>query len=103
MYGYDVRGEVFGSAGMAQMGALPSSDARLFEASGMHAATAGPDTTRFHAAYVAEFDAFVRAIGGEELPSRPAGADGLASQRMGHDTRRSQAVRRPDLLGGRGR
>src|SRR5699024_11105748 len=97
MYGYDVRGEVFGSAGMAQMGALPSSDARLFDASGMHAATAGPDTTRFHAAYVAEFDAFVRAIGGEELPSRPTGADGLAAQLLAEAALLSHAARREGL------
>lgn len=98
MYGYDVRGEVFGSAGMAQMGALPSSDARLFDVSGMHAATAGPDTTRFHAAYVAEFDAFVRAIGGEELPSRPTGADGLAAQLLAEAALLSHAERREVLI-----
>lgn len=80
MYGYDVRGEVFGSAGMMQMGTPASTDARRFDANGMHAVTAGIDTTRFHAAYVAEFAAFARAVGGEALPDRPAGADGLAAQ-----------------------
>jgi len=80
VYGYDLRGEVFGSEGMVQMGTPPSSDARLFDASGMHAATAGTDTTRFHGTYVAELASFVRGIEGEEDPSRPTGADGVAAQ-----------------------
>lgn len=91
VYGYDVRGEVFGSAGMAQMGTPPSTDARLFTADGMSAATEGTDTSRFHAAYVAEFAAFCAAIGGEVVPGRPSGADGLAAQLLAEAAIVSQA------------
>lgn len=98
MYGYDVRGEVFGSAGMMQMGALPSTEARRFDAAGMHAVTAGIDTERFHAAYVSEFTAFVRAIGGDELPGRPTGADGLAAQLVAEAAIVSHAERREVLV-----
>src|SRR5699024_10940792 len=56
------------------------------------------DTTRFHAAYVAEFDAFVRAIAGEERPSRPTGADGLAAQLLAEAALLSHAEPREVLL-----
>lgn len=80
VYGYDLRGEVFGADGMVQMGSPVSSGARRFAADGLHARTAGTDTERFHDSYVAEFSAFCRAVEGEETPGRPTGADGLAAQ-----------------------
>lgn len=98
MYGYDVRGEALGSKGMVQMGAVPSSAARHFDAGGMHAKTAGLDTTRFHGAYVAEFSAFARAISGEELPGRPTGVDGLAAQRIAEAAILSHAEQREVLV-----
>ena len=98
VYGYDVRGEVLGSEGMVQMGSVPSSAARHFDATGMHARTEGLDTKRFHGAYVAEFSAFARAVGGDELPGRPTGADGLAAQRVAEAAILSHAERREVLV-----
>lgn len=94
-YGYDLRGEVFGSAGMVQMGELPNSAARLFTTDGMHATTDGIDTVRFHDAYVAEFEAFIRAIEGDDSSGRrPVGADGVAAQVLAEAAIRSHAQQR---------
>lgn len=98
VYGYDLRGEVLGSEGMVQMGTPPSTEARLFNADGMHAVTAGLDTTRFHASYVAEFAAFARAIGGEVDPHRAVGADGVVAQQLAEASIVSHAERREVLI-----
>lgn len=81
MYGYDLRGEVLGSAGMVQMGEPTSSGARLFTAAGKSVTTAGTDTSRYHAAYRGEFDAFARAVAGEDV-DYPTADDGLRAQRI---------------------
>lgn len=94
-YGYDLRGEVFGSSGMVQMGELPNSAARLFTTDGMHATTDGIDTVRFHDAYVAEFESFIRAIEGDHPNGhRPVGADGVAAQVLAEAAIRSHAQQR---------
>lgn len=94
-YGYDLRGEAFGSGGMVQMGELPNSAARLFTADGMHATTDGIDTVRLHDAYVAEFAAFVGAIEGDaDIERRPIGADGVAAQVLAEASLRSHAEQR---------
>ena len=80
VYGYDLRGEVFGAGGMVQMGSPVSSGARHYGSEGLRARTAGTDTERFHDSYVSEFSAFCSAIEGEEIADRPTGADGLAAQ-----------------------
>lgn len=80
MYGYDLRGEVFGSAGMVQMGEIPNAPTRLFTSAGMSADTAGTDTSRFHEAYRDELRAFAGLLNGDDAPPlpgcarRPAGA-----------------------------
>jgi myo-inositol 2-dehydrogenase/D-chiro-inositol 1-dehydrogenase len=79
MYGYDLRGEVFGSEGMVQMGQPANTEARLFDASGLHRDTHGTDESRYHAAYRAEFQAFADRINGVEVAA-PGAADGLRAQ-----------------------
>lgn len=94
MYGYDLRGEVFGSAGMVQMGDPTNSAARLFDASGLHAETAGTDESRYHAAYRGEFQAFSDRVAGKDV-SAPGVADGLRAQWIAAASIVSAAEHRP--------
>ena len=61
LYGYDVRGEAFGSAGMVTAGTVRTTDMTLYDAGGIHVDTARRDTDLLHAAYVGELAAFVEA------------------------------------------
>ena len=62
LYGYDVRGEAFGSVGMVTAGAARTTDMTLYDASGIHVDTARHDTDLLHSAYVGEIAAFVDAV-----------------------------------------
>ncbi len=62
VYGYDVRGEVFGSAGMVTMGEGASSSLRLSDVTGRLAATARGDVELLRGAYVGELSAFADAV-----------------------------------------
>jgi myo-inositol 2-dehydrogenase / D-chiro-inositol 1-dehydrogenase len=62
LYGYDVRGEAFGSAGMVTAGTARTTDMTLFDAGGIHVDTARRDTDLLHAAYAGEIVAFVEAV-----------------------------------------
>ncbi|SNS50150.1 Gfo/Idh/MocA family oxidoreductase [Rhodococcoides kyotonense] len=62
LYGYDVRGEVFGSEGMVTAGDGRSTDMTLYGASGLHVDTARSDTDLLRSAYIGEFTAFVDAV-----------------------------------------
>ncbi|MFW0784107.1 Gfo/Idh/MocA family oxidoreductase [Gordonia sp. CPCC 206044] len=62
LYGYDVRGEVFGSAGMATAGDGRSTDMTFHGPRGVEIDTARRDTDLLHTAYVGELTAFVDAI-----------------------------------------
>ncbi|AXE40149.1 Gfo/Idh/MocA family protein [Acidipropionibacterium virtanenii] len=94
MYGYDLRGEVFGSAGMVQMGDPTNTAARVFDASGMHADTRGTDESRYHGAYRGEFQAFADRIGGADV-AVPGAVDGLRAQWIAAASIRSAAEHRP--------
>ena len=61
-YGYDVRGEVFGSGGMAAMGDGRRTGMVFSAAPGQLAETARSDQELLSAAYVAELAAFVDAV-----------------------------------------
>jgi myo-inositol 2-dehydrogenase / D-chiro-inositol 1-dehydrogenase len=61
-YGYDVRGEVFGSAGMVTTGDGRRSSLVHSDAAGRHVETARSDTELLRDSYVAELDAFVDAV-----------------------------------------
>ena len=75
-YGYDVRGEVFGDGGMAVAGSARTSDMEYYGPAGVAYDTSRADTDLLHDAYVAEFDAFVKAVNGDEA-AIPTGADGV--------------------------
>lgn len=62
LYGYDVRGEVFGSAGMVTAGDARTTDLTSFTASGISADTSHRDTDLLRGAYLGEFEAFARAV-----------------------------------------
>ncbi len=73
-YGYDVRGEVFGSAGMVEIGDGARSTLRLSDASGRQADTARSDVELLRDAYVGEFVHFVDCVRTGTTPS-PTVAD----------------------------
>ena len=62
LYGYDIRGEVFGSAGMVTMGDVRRSSMRLFSAAGTSNDTWRLDTDEFIGAYTAQLAAFVNSV-----------------------------------------
>jgi myo-inositol 2-dehydrogenase/D-chiro-inositol 1-dehydrogenase len=61
-YGYDVRGEVFGSAGMVTMGETARSSLVHYTAAGRHADTVRGDVELFRDAYTAEFTEFANSV-----------------------------------------
>lgn len=71
-YGYDVRGEVFGSAGMVTAGDVQATTMRYFDSDGEHAETTRLNIDLFHQAYTDELISFVDAIRTGEV----AGATG---------------------------
>jgi myo-inositol 2-dehydrogenase/D-chiro-inositol 1-dehydrogenase len=76
LYGYDVRGEVFGSAGMVTAGAARTTDMTLYDADGIHVDTARQDTDLLFSAYVGEIAAFVDAV----RAGRPSPVPGTAAR-----------------------
>ncbi|KPC27942.1 Myo-inositol 2-dehydrogenase [Pseudomonas syringae pv. cilantro] len=83
VYGYDVRGEVFGSAGMLTMGNVNDSDLLRYLANGVQADTRRMDTDLLRDTYVAELNHFVHCVRSGEKP--------LAS---GEDARAALAIAR---------
>ncbi len=77
-YGYDVRGEVFGSAGMVTAGDGSTSSMRLHDSSGRIAGTARSDTDLLLDAYTGEFAEFATAVRQGRPPS-VGGADAWAA------------------------
>ena len=80
-YGYDVRGEVFGSRGMVTAGDGARTSMRLYTAGGLSQDTARGDVELLHEAYAAEFVEFVSAV-----------REGRAPSVTGVDARRALAV-----------
>ncbi|WP_279099127.1 Gfo/Idh/MocA family oxidoreductase [Gordonia bronchialis] len=60
-YGYDVRGEVFGSAGMVTVGDVRATDMTCYGADGIGIDTARRDTDLLRSAYLGELTAFADA------------------------------------------
>ncbi|WP_119254816.1 Gfo/Idh/MocA family oxidoreductase [Shinella zoogloeoides] len=75
LYGYDIRGEVFGSAGMVTMGDVRRSSMTLFDANGVSNDTWRRDTDHFIHGYTAQLASFVRSVRGEGVAHAPTGAD----------------------------
>ncbi len=69
VYGYDIRGEVFGSAGMVSMGEGAVSSMRHYAADGRHTDTVRSDTDLFADAYTAELVEFADAVREKREPS----------------------------------
>jgi myo-inositol 2-dehydrogenase/D-chiro-inositol 1-dehydrogenase len=61
-YGYDVRGEVFGSAGMVTIDNTAKSSLAHYTSAGRHVDTIRRDVELFREAYTAEFEEFTNAI-----------------------------------------
>ena len=80
-YGYDVRGEVFGSGGMATMGDGRRTTMTFSGAAGRTAETVRSDQELFTGAYTAELAAFAGAV-----------RDGTASPVTGEDARAALAI-----------
>jgi myo-inositol 2-dehydrogenase/D-chiro-inositol 1-dehydrogenase len=80
-YGYDVRAEVFGSAGMVTAGSDARTAMVLRDATGLHQETARGDVELMGDAYTAEFVEFVAAI-----------QQGRQPYASGQDARRALAV-----------
>lgn len=76
-YGYDVRGEVFGSEGMVTAGDGARSSARLFGAGGASYDTARGDVELLLDAYTGEFVEFVAAV----REGRPPAVTGVDARR----------------------
>ncbi|ROR08754.1 Gfo/Idh/MocA family oxidoreductase [Erwinia sp. JUb26] len=74
VYGYDVRGEVFGSNGMLQIGNINVNNAVRYTAEGISIDTSRQDTDLLADAYVAELTEFVRCAATGETP-RATGED----------------------------
>ncbi|TCO26566.1 myo-inositol 2-dehydrogenase/D-chiro-inositol 1-dehydrogenase [Kribbella steppae] len=64
LYGYDVRGEVFGSKGMVVAGRLASSPMVHYDVSGSHQHTLRSDEEMFRDAYVQELAEFTEVVRG---------------------------------------
>jgi myo-inositol 2-dehydrogenase/D-chiro-inositol 1-dehydrogenase len=69
VYGYDVRGEVFGSAGMLTMGDIRRSHLTSYGADGIAAECVGYDQDLLHDAYVAELADFADCVRNGRAPS----------------------------------
>ncbi|MCW2812408.1 MAG: Inositol 2-dehydrogenase [Friedmanniella sp.] len=80
-YGYDVRAEVFGSAGMVTAGDGRSNAMVLRDAGGLHQGTARGDVELLGESYVAELAEFVSAV-----------REGREPAVTGHDARRALVV-----------
>lgn len=80
-YGYDVRAEVFGSAGMVTAGSPAHLSTAHWSAAGVTSPTARADTDLFTDAYAAELAAFCRAVR-EGGPTQVGGEDARAALRI---------------------
>ena len=80
-YGYDVRGEVFGSAGAVTMGGSATGSLRSFDAAGAHVPTVRSDVELFADAYTAELAEFASAV-----------AQGRNPAVTGRDARRALSI-----------
>ncbi len=78
MYGYDVRGEVFGSAGMVTMGDVQRSSMTLFGTEGVSNDTWNLDVHHFIDAYTAQLASFVDSVRTGEMLG-PTGEDARAA------------------------
>lgn len=79
LYGYDIRGEVFGSGGMVTMGDVRRSSMTLFDRHGVSKDTWRRDTDHFIQGYTAQIASFVDAVRAGHLSTGPTGSDARAA------------------------
>jgi myo-inositol 2-dehydrogenase/D-chiro-inositol 1-dehydrogenase len=96
-YGYDVRAEVFGSAGMVTAGDQASSSMRHYSAQGLAQRTVRGDTALFGDAYTAELAHFVDCVR-TGAPPAVTGQDARAALAVALACIRSVQENRPVLL-----
>jgi len=97
-YGYDVRGEVLGSAGMAAMGDGRRTGLVFSDAAGRMVETARSDQELLAGAYVAELAAFADAVRGR-TPVPVGGEDARAALAIALAAARSVRAGRPVRIG----
>jgi len=100
VYGYDVRGEVFGSKGMLQAGNINQDNCIRYHADGIAIATSRMDTELLRDAYVAEMTEFAHCILHGETP-RATGIDARNALEIALACIESVQQRKPVLLGAR--
>jgi myo-inositol 2-dehydrogenase/D-chiro-inositol 1-dehydrogenase len=99
VYGYDIRGEVFGSGGMATAGDQRPTSMTAYGAGGLAAATWRRNIDRFHDAYTAELAAFVACVRAG-TPPPVDGGDARAALAIALAAIRSAASGRPEPVTG---
>lgn len=97
-YGYDVRGEIFGSAGMVTVGSPAYLSTTHWTAAGLAQPTSRQDTELMRDSYRAELEAFCRVVRGWE-PSPVTGADARAALEVALTAVASVKQRGPVRLG----
>jgi myo-inositol 2-dehydrogenase/D-chiro-inositol 1-dehydrogenase len=97
VYGYDIRGEVFGSAGMATAGDLRRTTMAYHGPDGVVADTWRRNVDLFHDAYAAELAAFVDGVRSGGTPE-PGGQDARAALAIALAAIRSVETGRPVRL-----
>lgn len=101
LYGYDIRGEVFGSAGRVTMGDVRRSSMTLSGAHGVSNDTWRLDTDHFVGAYTAQLAAFVASVR-SGTNAGPNGADARAALAIAlaciESVRQQRPVRLSDIV-----
>jgi myo-inositol 2-dehydrogenase/D-chiro-inositol 1-dehydrogenase len=97
VYGYDVRGEVFGSAGMVTAGRLNSSPMVHYNERGLEQRTLRSDVEMFQDAYVRELADFTDAVRNNTRPA-VTGDDARAALRVALAAMKSHEEHRPVRL-----
>jgi myo-inositol 2-dehydrogenase / D-chiro-inositol 1-dehydrogenase len=96
-YGYDIRGEVFGSAGMVTAGDIRRGSLACYGEAGLTSATWRRNIDLFHDAYVAELTDFVTCVRDKTAP-RVTGHDARAALAIALAAIRSVQARAPVRL-----
>ena len=91
LYGYDIRGEVFGSKGMVQAGRATETAARRYTADGMSADTPRLNVELFRQAYTDELADFAAAVRAQRDGMPPSSSDVTLTPGAA-DARRALAV-----------
>ncbi|WP_017346742.1 Gfo/Idh/MocA family oxidoreductase [Pantoea sp. A4] len=99
VYGYDVRGEVFGSKGMLQAGHINANHCVRYHQDGIAIETSRLDSDLLNAAYVAELTEFARCIRSGEVP-RATGEDARNALEIALACIESALQQQPIKLGG---